>query len=134
MPISESLPIFNLTPVILKTFWNIYLWWEWTRNLIFWQVSKFCWYLITFQVGIVCLGGTVFSGGTLYPSANYDSLAVLNQQSLRRINHVHCFQTQLTESCLVVCFWVDKRLICRFFLYKKQSGYPNHVLSWWWME
>ena len=26
---------------------------------------------MSFQVGIGSLGGTVFSGGTLYPSANY---------------------------------------------------------------
>ena len=29
-----------------------------------------------------------------------NSLAVLNQQTLGRADHVHCFQTQLTESCL----------------------------------
>ena len=33
------------------------------------------------------------------------------------------------ECCLVVCFWVDKRPICCFFLYKKQSGYPDSVIS-----
>ena len=38
-----------------------------------------------------------------------NSLATLNQQTLGRTFHVHCFQTQLTESCLVVWFWVDKR-------------------------
>ena len=58
-----------------------------------------------------------------------NSLAVLNQQTPRRIDHVHCFQTQLMESCLVVWFWVDKRPICSFFLYKKQSGYPDYILS-----
>ena len=63
-----------------------------------------------------------------------NSLAILNQQTLRRINHVHCFQTQLTESCLVVCFWVDKRFICCFFLNKKQSEYPDYVLSCWQVE
>ena len=35
------------------------------------------------------------------------------------------FQTQLIESCLVVCFLVDKKPICCFFLNKKQSGYPD---------
>ena len=63
-----------------------------------------------------------------------NSLVVLNQQTLRRTNHVHCFQTQFTESCLVVWFWVDKRPSCIFFLYKKQSGYPDLVLGWWWVE
>ena len=29
-----------------------------------------------------------------------NSLAVLNQQKLGRTDHVHCFQAQLTESCL----------------------------------
>ena len=29
------------------------------------------------------------------------SLAVLSQQTLGRTDHVHCFQAQLTESCLV---------------------------------
>ena len=41
MPISESLPIVNLTPVILKTFRSIYSRWEWKGN--FWQVWKFSW-------------------------------------------------------------------------------------------
>ena len=31
-----------------------------------------------------------------------NSLAALNQQTLGRTDHVHCFQTQLTESFLVV--------------------------------
>ena len=31
-------------------------------------------YIMVFQVGIGYLGGTVFSGGTLYPSANYEIL------------------------------------------------------------
>ena len=30
-----------------------------------------------------------------------NSLAVLKQQTLGRADYVHCFQTQLTESCLV---------------------------------
>ena len=34
MSISESVPTFNLTPVILKTFWSIYLRLELTENLI----------------------------------------------------------------------------------------------------
>ena len=53
-----------------------------------------------------------------------NSLAVLNQQTLGRTDHVHCYQTQLTESCLVVWFWVDKRSVC-FFPCKKQSEYPD---------
>ena len=47
-----------------------------------------------------------------------NNLAVLNQQTLRRINHVHCFQTQFMESCLVVWFWVDKRPIFCFSIKK----------------
>ena len=54
-----------------------------------------------------------------------NSLVVLKKQTLGRADHVHCFQTQLTEICLVVWFWVDKRPIYSFFLYKKQSGYPD---------
>ena len=38
-----------------------------------------------------------------------NSLALLNQQTQGRTDHVHCFQTQLMESCLVVWLWVDKR-------------------------
>ena len=30
-----------------------------------------------------------------------NSLAILNQQTLGRTDYVHCFQAQLTESCLV---------------------------------
>ena len=50
-----------------------------------------------------------------------NSLAVLNQQKLGRTDHVHCFQAQLTESCLD--FGFDSRLKL-FFLYKKQPVYP----------
>ena len=31
-----------------------------------------------------------------------NNLAVLNQQTLERADHVHCFQILLMESCLVV--------------------------------
>ena len=30
-----------------------------------------------------------------------NSLTVLKQQTLGKTDHVHCFQTQLTKSCLV---------------------------------
>ena len=52
-----------------------------------------------------------------------NSLAALNQQTLGRIDHAHCFQMQLSESCHVVWFWVDKKPIRCFFFYEKQSGY-----------
>ena len=48
-----------------------------------------------------------------------NSLAVLNLQKLGRADHVHCFQTQMRESCWLVWFWVDKRPICCFFFCKK---------------
>ena len=35
-----------------------------------------------------------------------NSLAVLNQQTLGRTDHAHCFQTQFTESCLVT--WLSR--------------------------
>ena len=41
-----------------------------------------------------------------------NSLTVLNQQTLGKTNQVHCFQTQLTETCLVVWFWANKRPNC----------------------
>ena len=41
-----------------------------------------------------------------------NSLAVLNQQTLGKTDHVHCSQTLLMESCVVVWFWVDKRPAC----------------------
>ena len=41
MSISKSLPIVNLTPVILKIFWNIYLRWERTGNLTLSGVENF---------------------------------------------------------------------------------------------
>ena len=40
---------------------------------------------------------------------------------LGRTNHVHYFQTQLTKSCLVVWFWIDKRPVFCFFLSIKHS-------------
>ena len=49
------------------------------------------------------------------------SLMVLNQQTLGMTEYVHCFQTR----DLSVVF---------FFLYKKQSGYQDQVLRWWWVE
>ena len=41
MPISESLHIVNLTPVILKNFWSINSRWEWTENLILGEPESF---------------------------------------------------------------------------------------------
>ena len=49
----------------------------------------------------------------------------VGSSTLGRPNHVYCFQAQLAESCLGIWFWVDKRPFCCFFLYKKQSGYPD---------
>ena len=46
-------------------------------------------------------------------------IAVLNQQIPGKTDPVHCFQIQLMKNCLVVWFWVDKRPVCCFFLYKK---------------
>ena len=40
---------------------------------------------MSFQVGVGSLGGTVFSGGAFYPSANYDSLQT---DSLPGLNYV----------------------------------------------
>ena len=34
MPVSESLHIVNLTPVILETYWSMYPRWERTENMI----------------------------------------------------------------------------------------------------
>ena len=51
-----------------------------------------------------------------------NSLAVLNQQTLEMTNHIHCFQT---ESCPVNWFYVEKRPVCYFFLYKIKYGYPD---------
>ena len=48
-----------------------------------------------------------------------NSLAILNQQTLGRTNHVHCFQTQTMKSYLIVWFWVDKKPVCCCSLYKK---------------
>ena len=47
------------------------------------------------------------------------SLAVLNQQTLYRTDHVHCFQILLMEACLVVWFWVDNKTCC--FLLQKND-------------
>ena len=72
MLISKSLPILSLTPVILKSFWSIYSRWEWTGNLLYRLNWKFSWDLNnSISGGNWLFGGTVFSGGTFYPSANY---------------------------------------------------------------
>ena len=61
MPISETLNIVNLTPVILKTFSSIYSRWEGTGNLILGRSESFAGtYVMSFQVDIGSLGGTVF--------------------------------------------------------------------------
>ena len=44
-----------------------------------------------------------------------NSLAVLNQQTLGWTDHVHCFQTQLTESCLVLVWFNFGQETCVFF-------------------
>ena len=41
-----------------------------------------------------------------------NSLPVLNQQTLGKIDHVHCPETLLIESCLLVWFLVDERPAC----------------------
>ena len=50
-----------------------------------------------------------------------NSLAVLNQKTLRWTSRVLCFQRQLTESCLVVWFWPEKDPSVVSFSIKKQS-------------
>ena len=88
MPISESLSIVNLTPVILKTFSSIYSRSKWTGNLILGGSESFAWTCImTFQVGIGYLGGTVNSGGTLYHSAIY------GMQNFFKVKHKNPFLT-----------------------------------------
>ena len=39
---------------------------------------------MSFQVGIGSLGGTVFSGGTYYPSANYELTILANKEILEK--------------------------------------------------
>ena len=79
MHISKSRPIFNLTPVILKTFWSIYSRWQWTENLILDGTDIFAGtWVRSFQVEIGLLGGTVFPTGTLYPSTNYMTFIIAN--------------------------------------------------------
>ena len=61
IPISESLPIVNLTPVILKTFCSIHSRWEWTENLILDGSEDFTrTWVMSFQMGIGSLDETVF--------------------------------------------------------------------------
>ena len=61
MPISESLPDFNLTPVILRAFSGIYPRRERTRNLILGRSESFSeTYMMSFQVVTRSLGGTGF--------------------------------------------------------------------------
>ena len=58
-----------------------------------------------------------------------NSLAVLSQQTLGRADHVHCFQAQLTESCLVFgsAQIRDSSVIVYFF--KKQPVHPVYADS-----
>ena len=70
MPISKSLPVLNLNLLILKTLWSVYL--RWNINLILGGTECFAGtYVMSLQVGIGSLVGTVFPGETLYPSGNY---------------------------------------------------------------
>ena len=72
MPISESLPIVYLTPVILKTFWSIYI----QDGIDFRWVWKFCWDLsnVASSGNWLSRWDCVLSGGTLYPSVNHGNL------------------------------------------------------------
>ena len=54
-----------------------------------------------------------------------NSLAILNQPALWRTDHIHCFQTQLTKSCMDVRFWIDKRPVCFFFSLQKIVWIPR---------
>ena len=79
MHISKSLPIFNLTPVILKTFWSIYSRWQWAEKFDFrwdWHFSGT--WVRSVQVEIGLLGGSVFPTGTFYPSTNYVTFIMAN--------------------------------------------------------
>ena len=75
MSISETLYIINLTPVILENFGSIYLFEIGVnRKFDFRWIWKFCWGLSNFISGGNWLfrWDCVFSGGTLYSSANYE--------------------------------------------------------------
>ena len=56
-----------------------------------------------------------------------NSLAVLNQETLYRTDHVHWFQILLMETCLVVWFWLDNKTCC--FLFQKKSGHAGRLGS-----
>ena len=56
-----------------------------------------------------------------------NSLAILKQRTMRRTNYVHCFETQLNESCVVLWLWVDKRPFCCFFLNKNNMDTQTRI-------
>ena len=74
MSISETLHIINLTPVSLKTFLKYIFEMGLKRKFDFRRVWKFCWGLSNVISGDNRFSGwdCVFSGGILYPSANYE--------------------------------------------------------------
>ena len=69
-------------------------------------------------VQVICAKPTFLHGLDVPIKLIANSLAVLNQQTMEGTDHVHCFQTQLMKKCLVVWFWVNKRAVSCFFLYK----------------
>ena len=80
MCITESLPIVNLTPVILKTVGSIYWRWEW----------KFCW-----DLSNVISGGNrlfrwdcLFIAETLYPSVNNRKILHLSTFIIKQFHDI----------------------------------------------
>ena len=58
-----------------------------------------------------------------------NGLAVLSQQTLGRTDHVHCFQAQLTESCLVFGSAKIRDSSVIVFFFKKQPVHPVYTDS-----
>ena len=92
VPISKSLYIVDLTPVIFKTFWSIYSRWEWTRNLILSGSESFAGTLeLIFHMKIDFLGGTViFQVGLCTPLWSMPLTWMFYRRSLNNsLDHIH---------------------------------------------
>ena len=50
-----------------------------------------------FQVGTGSLGGTVFSGGTFYPSANYGYIMPINARAIRAYSRKKGYACGMTK-------------------------------------
>ena len=85
--------------------------------------------VMLFQVGIGSLGGTVFSGGTYYPSANYGLKILANKEILEKSQDWDNSDPKLGKN-----IWKFPVLVYFSLIYLVFAKYFFHRCSEWDME